>query len=59
MSARVRVGPVPTASPVVDPVVVERVRERLVTRADGGELSPAESAHVRGAVAAHRAEPLK
>lgn len=29
-----------------------------VTRADGSDLSAAESAHVRGTVAAHRAEPL-
>ena len=29
-----------------------------VTRADGAELSASESAHVRGTVAAHRAEPL-
>lgn len=52
MSARVRVGPVPTASPVVDPVVVERVRERLVTRADGGSLVPT----VESMAAAIRAE---
>jgi len=31
----------------------------VVTRADGAELSAAESAHVRGTVAAHRVEPLK
>lgn len=31
----------------------------VVTRADGSDLSVTEQVHVRGTVAAHRAEPLR